>query len=410
MTVLVGVIPLAAGVLLCATIQMSSPILGALGLLLCYALPLMFYEIFVRRTHHNPTTGLNWQSVGEANPKRVLYKLIGMAAILSTLVAAHAIIRIYTMEQLQAPFAALKVLLPAIVTLLVAYFWFLDKRMVQPKDGYWQIGTWLSGQNPSPDWPVLKDFLLGWIVKGFFLPIMFTYLVQGVVFLQNHTSLMQGGPVEIALYLIRVAIILELTVVVVGYTMTARFFDAHIRSTNTYLAAWVVTLACYQPFNLIVFDRIFPFRSELDWSHVIAGYPSFTFPWIILILLSFVAYVWATAIYGLRWSNLTNRGIITTGPYRFTKHPDYVSKSAYFWLTAAPFLTAATTWGAIAGSFALLGVNIIYYGRARMEEKHLSEDPDYVAYALAMNERSIFRGLVRLLPFLRYQAPKNRIP
>ena len=32
-------------------------------------------------------------------------------------------------------------------------------------------------------------------------------------------------------------------------------------------------------------------------------------------------------MFSFRFSNLTHRGIITSGPYRFTKHPSYVSKN-----------------------------------------------------------------------------------
>ena len=57
----------------------------------------------------------------------------------------------------------------------------------------------------------------------------------------------------------------------------------------------------------------------------------------------------------------------------------------------------------------LLGVNFIYYQRAVTEENHLSNYPEYVEYALAMNQRSIFRPLVKYLPFLEYKVPE-RLP
>ena len=47
----------------------------------------------------------------------------------------------------------------------------------------------------------------------------------------------------------------------------------------------------------------------------------------------------------------------------------------------------------------------IYWGRARMEERHLSQDPVYVAYALAMNERSLFAPLAQRWPWLAYVPP-----
>jgi len=51
----------------------------------------------------------------------------------------------------------------------------------------------------------------------------------------------------------------------------------------------------------------------------------------------------------------------------------------------------------------LLCLNLVYFMRARTEERHLSRDPDYVAYATAMERRSIFRWVGRLLPVLRFK-------
>ncbi len=237
---------------------------------------------------------------------------------------------------------------------------------------------------------------------------MFSYLAANMPGVSAQFSGAAAGPVPAVAYLAKIMVVMELTIVVVGYTMTMRLFDAHIRSANRFPMAWIVTLVCYEPINQIVTSRVLNYRPERDWTDVIGGYPVLFWPWLALLLISFFVWLWATAIFGLRWSNLTNRGTITNGPYAYTKHPDYVAKSIFFWLTAAPFLTAFTTWEAITASAGLVAVNIIYFGRARMEEKHMSEDPAYVAYALDMNDRSIFRPVARWLPILAYVAPDGR--
>jgi protein-S-isoprenylcysteine O-methyltransferase Ste14 len=165
-----------------------------------------------------------------------------------------------------------------------------------------------------------------------------------------------------------------------------------------------VTLACYEPFNRVISGKILRYDTGHYWFDWFGNIPALAIPWALVILLSFATWLWATSCYGIRWSNLTNRGIITNGPYRFTKHPDYVSKSIFFWLINVPFLSAGGPMVALQTSLLLVGINAIYFGRARTEERHLSEDPAYVAYALAMNERSVFRGLARILPVLRYKA------
>ena len=63
-------------------------------------------------------------------------------------------------------------------------------------------------------------------------------------------------------------------------------------------------------------------------------------------------------------------------------------------------------WAAAVRNCCLLALlNLVYYARARTEERHLSRDPTYVAYALWMNDHGLLRGLARVLPFLRYRAP-----
>ena len=125
-----------------------------------------------------------------------------------------------------------------------------------------------------------------------------------------------------------------------------------------------------------------------------------------MILILELVYSLATVALGLRFSNLTYRGLVTGGPYRYTKHPAYVFKNISWWLISMPFMVWGANWQlALRGCILLFGVNILYYVRAKTEENHLSHYPEYVEYALKMNEKSIFVPLVKVLPFLRYKAP-----
>ena len=93
-------------------------------------------------------------------------------------------------------------------------------------------------------------------------------------------------------------------------------------------------------------------------------------------------YAWATVVFGIRFSNLTYRGVLTNGPYRFTRHPAYLSKNLFWWCSVMPFLvTSGSPIDAVRNTFFLLMVNAIYYWRARTEEAHLlAEDPKYREY------------------------------
>jgi protein-S-isoprenylcysteine O-methyltransferase Ste14 len=86
---------------------------------------------------------------------------------------------------------------------------------------------------------------------------------------------------------------------------------------------------------------------------------------------------------GLRFSNLTNRGIITQGPYRFVRHPAYAAKVVAWWCDAVP----------VFGSILLLlffsGWIGVYFLRALTEERHLKADPCYLAYCAAVKHRFV---------------------
>ena len=407
-TAVIGCVALACGILYQSLFPAISPVNAALFLVFCYLIPVGLYELVVRKVHRNTATGLNWEAPRIGNPRRVAAKLVGLFAIIAVFMAVHAVFRIYALERLIFPLAAFVTLLPGLIPLTVLYVYQIDRRMTDPHDSYYDLGQWLLRRSKTLDWERFKPFALGWIIKGFFLPIMFAYLALNMPRLHLNAGMLGQGPVEAVHHMVTLMVVVELTIVVVGYAMTLKLFDAHIRSPNGFLGAWVVTLICYEPFNTIASGQIYPYRTGRDWHEVAGDYTLLMWPWLGLILMSFLVWVWATAIFGLRWSNLTHRGIITNGPYRYSKHPDYVAKSLFFWLTAAPFLTALTPWQAVTGTASLFVVNAVYFGRARMEEKHLSEDPDYVAYALAMNTHSIFRPVARILPFVIYTAPDGR--
>ncbi len=87
---------------------------------------------------------------------------------------------------------------------------------------------------------------------------------------------------------------------------------------------------------------------------------------------------------GLKASNLTNRWIVTSGPYKYMRHPAYTCKNLAWWIGWLPILIVAfINWDIKTFIYALIslsGWSYIYYLRAKTEENHLSMDPDYIAY------------------------------
>jgi len=164
-------------------------------------------------------------------------------------------------------------------------------------------------------------------------------------------------------------------------------------------------LYCYEPFwSALANPKYLNYEDGYYWGHLFAGHQGIYAFWGTIILLLFVIFMLSSAAFGMRFSNLTNRGIITNGPYRFMKHPAYVSKNIAWWLISVPFISAAGTTMALRHCLLLLGLNLIYYLRAVTEERHLSLDPTYVQYATALNDKGFFKGLYKIFPFLKYNV------
>jgi protein-S-isoprenylcysteine O-methyltransferase Ste14 len=103
--------------------------------------------------------------------------------------------------------------------------------------------------------------------------------------------------------------------------------------------------------------------------------------------------------FGLRFSNLTHRGILTHGPYAWTKHPAYLAKNMFWWLATLPFLSVSGSVVEMVRNSAILAiVSGVYYWRARTEERHLSADPAYRDYAAWMEQHG---PLARAMRWLR---------
>jgi protein-S-isoprenylcysteine O-methyltransferase Ste14 len=146
------------------------------------------------------------------------------------------------------------------------------------------------------------------------------------------------------------------------------------------------------------------------WDGWLQAWPTLRAFWAALIIVLAAIYALCTVSFGLRFSNLTHRGIITGGPYRFSKHPAYLAKNLSWWLISVPFVSEQGLSAALRNCCLLGLLNCVYYARARTEERHLSRDPTYVAYALWINEHGLLRRLARVLPWLRYRESSPAPP
>ena len=197
----------------------------------------------------------------------------------------------------------------------------------------------------------------------------------------------------------------DVTFATVGYALTMKPLDAHIRSANPYASGWAAALICYPPFIMMAPGGPLDYhQGTAEWVYWMEGYPLVTALTGLLLVFLTGVYAWATVAFGIRFSNLTHRGIITHGPYAWTKHPAYVSKNLFWWFATLPFLaTTGNPVDMIRNTVLLALVTGVYYWRARTEERHLMADPDYRDYAEWMERNG---PITRLLASLK---PKPKV-
>jgi protein-S-isoprenylcysteine O-methyltransferase Ste14 len=232
-------------------------------------------------------------------------------------------------------------------------------------------------------------------VKAFYLPLMVALLpMQAHDLTRNFEAYLSFGRFfpygYSAIY--HGLFVVDILVFAIGYGIEHPWLRNEIRSVEPTLLGWVAALLCYPPLVWLT-------ANALGWfSFEIPQFPSRTVQIgaAVAMLLGVGVYAWASLALGMRASNLTNRGIVTTGPYRWVRHPAYAGKNISWWIGATPLLLAfprTDPWRlapVIVGTAAWTGIYVL---RAFTEERHLGIDPDYQAYRSRVRWRFI-PGLV----------------
>ena len=365
----------------------DGPYSAMVALVFC-GLPMVLWSLLVDKVHLRPSTGIDWslkRPVADVLDTSVV-KIAGLWATWAVIAAIYALCRWYWAPPYDFSMAMFSAAAIPLIIVSVPYVVWLDRYLVNPRDGSWHMGAWIAGR---ADWD--KDEILhhlrAWAVKGFFLAFMISIVPGGFRDIVNmNFAEVATNPVWLANALITAMFLVDVQFATVGYMLTMKPLDAHIRTANPYLAGWVAALMCYPPFIMMNNGGPLDYHTGTsDWAHWFEGHTTLLWVWGALLVILTGIYAWATVAFGLRFSNLTHRGILTHGPYAFSKHPAYLSKNAYWWLATMPFLvTSGSTADMVRNSAILALVSGIYYWRARTEERHLMADPAYAEYAAWM--------------------------
>jgi protein-S-isoprenylcysteine O-methyltransferase Ste14 len=383
---------------------------SALVAMIVTGLAMAAWSLLIDKVHRNPSTGLDWS---RSRPLAAVIdisvtKLVGLWITWLVIAGFYCLGRWYWDGQYQFAMRVLALAAAPMVVLSAPYVLWLDRHLVEPRDHAWHFGAMLIGREPWDGAEVMRHWR-AWIIKGFFSAFMISILPAGfAAVVEADFSAIATDPVRLGTALFELLFVIDVQVGTVGYLLTLRPLDAHIRSGNPFLAGWIAALICYPPFvyGFMAEDGIIQYEYQTaGWGHWFAGHDAVLWAWAAWLVFLTAVYAWATVAFGVRFSNLTYRGVLTNGPYRFTRHPAYLSKNLFWWFSAMPFLV--TTGSAIEGlrNAAFLGIiSAIYYWRAKTEEAHLlAEDPKYREYHAWMAEHGLItapltRAFARLHP------------
>ncbi len=387
---------LIAGVLFLRTVPLAADV-RPLVAIAATAIPMLLWAVIVEGAHRDPAAGLDWD---RPRPWRIALatagvKILGLWATWALIAAAYWLARpLHGSVAYGVRIAAQ--LLPWMLPLSAAYVLIVDRVMREPRDDLWHAGAALL-RLPGVDRHQLADHARAWLVKGFFLGFMFSILPGGTEAVTGMPlAPLLHDPVRLAGFAIAAVFTLDLLFGTVGYLCALRALGAHIRSANPYLAGWVAALICYPPFVLMGPGGVLSYTpGTLSWDAWLAGHPALVLLYGALLTALAGLYAWSTVIFGLRFSNLTHRGIITNGPYRWFRHPAYLSKNTFWWFAHLPFLVTTGPAEGLRNCLLLGLVNAVYWWRAKTEERHLRADPDYVAYAAWIDRRGLLPRLRR---------------
>lgn len=376
-----------AGVLgwigVCRWFGMDGPYAALVDLLVC-ALPMIAWSLLVDKVHRRPSTGVDWRlrRSWRQTLDTSLVKLAGLSATWAGIALVYGTGRFYWTGDFAFAMMCFAAAAPVLLVVAVPYVLWIDRYLVEPRDGAWHLGSWLTGQ-PGVDRAAIAGHLRAWGVKAFFLAFMLAITPgQFGDFVRADWGAVAHDPVALANWLITLMFTIDVAFAGVGYVLTFRPLDAHIRSANPFAAAWMAALICYPPFVLMAAGGPLDYHpGTADWTWWLAGHPGVEALWGAVLVALTALYAWATVAFGPRFSNLTHRGILTHGPYALSRHPAYLAKNLFWWLSTLPLLSTLGPVDAVRATLLMAAVSGVYYWRARTEERHLSLDPVYRAYS-----------------------------
>jgi len=230
------------------------------------------------------------------------------------------------------------------------------------------------------------QFLLMWTVKIIFIPLMYFWSTTTTTALLNFNWTFSPEKIASGLFIIGLSI--DLLIGISGYLLSSKIFKSEIISTDTYWLGWLSCLICYPP--LLYFLQLASAQTDsTTWNNYFDASQPMYWVWATILSCSWIAYWASTLNFGIRFSNLSWRGLVDTGLYKYTKHPAYISKNLYWWMYTIPFIGAETWLETTRNILGMTTLSLIYLLRAKTEERHLLQFEEYQEYSRKIEAQGI---------------------
>lgn len=379
-----------------------------INLFIIFTLVITISIVYLECIFYPKTTAfLRWKIIRKCNIKRVIYKEVALLSTFGVIYLIYNLFPIYIFYTSQDYYSFLNKVIPWIILGSIPYFCWMDKVDPDTEDDYYKLGYAIVHFKKTMTRFEFANYVRIWLVKTFWLTLMQPAMLEKINwFLQLSYSNIKGSPIEWFFVANSICFFIDLAYASIGYILNLKILNTQTRTAEPTLFGWLSAIICYWPFwAVLIYPYFFPYHNN-NWNFI---FPESSLSWwfccISIIVLEFL-YALASVSAGIRFSNVTYRGLWNNSVYRLTKHPAYVFKNLSWWIIALPFMQGDWILS-LRLSALLFCVNLIYYFRAKTEERHLSHYPEYEAYALEMNKKSIFRGVAKILPFLKYKPLKS---
>lgn len=236
-----------------------------------------------------------------------------------------------------------------------------------------------------------KLLLLKMMVKIFFL----TFIYGSVcICLTEILTIEKINIQQLDYYFYLIGLTADVIIALFGYTFVSHWFNNEVKSVDESLSGWLICIICYPPF-LYLYKILLSQIDDYTWGDWAKG-QWYYYPWLFLIISTWLLYWFSHAHFGFKFSNLTWRGLVNTGLYRYFRHPAYLFKNIYWWAYTVPFF-GVMGFDLIHNFLAMAAISLIYYFRAKTEEKHLLRFPEYQQYHAWVEEHGFFAKVKKWL-------------